>query len=74
MKKIILLSATMAASACAHASGMERTNQGLAPLFEKGRSLSVEAYTSRPNLQGTDALRQSTGSVAPSYTQWGFAY
>lgn len=58
----------------AQAGGVDRTNQGLGPLFDTGRVLTVEAYASRPSVQGTDALGQSTGQVAPDFTQWGFAY
>jgi hypothetical protein len=36
-------------------------------LFENGRYLSVETYTVRPRIQGTDALGKSTGQ-SPTIT------
>lgn len=74
MTKTSVACAALALSAGAQAAGADRTGQSIAPLFEKGRYLLVETYTSRPNVQGTDARGQSTGRVAAEHAQWGFAY
>ncbi|WP_244983017.1 OmpP1/FadL family transporter [Comamonas aquatica] len=74
MKPAGMACATLALSTCALAGGVDRTSHSLSPLFEKGAHLSVEAYASRPQIQGTDAWGQSTGQVAPRFAQWGFAY
>lgn len=61
-------------AASASAGGLDRTDQSLSPLFEKGRYLGVDVYHSRPSIQGRDTLGQATGDVAPDYSQWGFGY
>lgn len=72
--KIVLTCAAIALGNGAQAGGLDRAGQSLGPLFEKGRYLSVDVSSSQPRIQGTDILGHSTGQVAASYTQWGFAY
>ncbi len=74
MTKTSLACTAMTLSACAQAAGADRTGQSIAPMFEKGRYLSVETYAARPQVRGTDAWGQSTGQVASDHAQWGFAY
>jgi long-subunit fatty acid transport protein len=65
---------TLVLGTTVHAGGLDRSGQSLEPLFTKGYLLSVDVYHSRPSVKGTDVLGQSTGQVADTYTQWGFAY
>lgn len=58
----------------AHAAGLDRNGQGIQPLFEKGRYISVDAFYSQPSINGVDIGGRRTGNVAPSHSQFGFSY
>lgn len=56
------------------AGGIERYNQGLAPLFEKGNYVELGFGHVKPSVEGTDVAGFDTGNVSNSYNQIGLAY
>ena len=56
------------------AGGIERYNQGLAPLFEKGNYVELGFGHVKPSVDGTDVAGFDTGNVSNSYNQIGLAY
>lgn len=58
----------------AQAGGIDRSGQGLGPLFEKGRYIELSFGYLAPTVDGTDVLTLSTGDVAGDYAQLAFSY
>lgn len=63
-----------------HAGGVERSSQFLGPLFEPGNYLELSYGHVSPRITGTDlplglySGGERTGDIAPSYSNFGFAY
>lgn len=75
MKNITITTAGLAlAAGMAQAGGIDRSGQGIGPLFENGRYFEVSLGHINPSISGTDIALQPTGSVVHDYTQWAFAY
>lgn len=69
--------ALLATTALAHAGGIERTTQSVAPLFEEGRYLELSFSSVSPSVDGVGfALTNgvSSGDMLESYFQFGAAY
>ena len=73
--------ALLLTTAAAQAGGIERYNQGLAPLFEKGNYAEIGFGHVRPSVDGKDLPVPglypggvSTGDVAGSFNQVGLAF
>lgn len=72
--------ALLMTTVAAQAGGIERYNQGLAPLFEKGNYVELGFGHVRPTISGKDRAPAAlggpynTGDVAGSYNQVGLAY
>ena len=62
------------------AGGVERSSQFLGPLFEPGNYLELSYGHVSPGITGTDlplglySGGERTGDIAPSYSNFGFAY
>ena len=75
MKRILLTTAAAVGLAgTAQAGGIDRSGQGLGPLFETGRYLELSFGHVNPSIDGTDVAGQPTGSVVGDYTQWALGY
>ena len=75
MKRILMTSAaTVALAGTAQAGGIDRSGQGLGPLFEDGRYLELSFGHVSPSIDGRDVAGQPTGGVVGNYTQWSLAY
>jgi len=78
MKKIVSTIGALALTAtAAQAGGIDRSGQSMGALFEKGRYLEFSVARVNPKLVGTDVALfggRTTGEVAGSFTQLGFAY
>lgn len=67
MKKSLLSLCLLAATSTAQAGGIDRSQQGLGTLFEKGRHLEISVNRVMPSVKGTDLLGGSTSDVAGDY-------
>lgn len=75
MTKFYLTTALVALSANASAAGgIDRSGQGISPIFETGRYFELSFGAVNPKVDGTDVLGGSTGNVAADYTQISLAY
>ncbi|MCX8508733.1 MAG: aromatic hydrocarbon degradation protein, partial [Rhodobacteraceae bacterium] len=75
----ILLSASLIAlgAGSAFAGGIDRSGQGIGPLFEKGGYAELSFGRVTPKLDGNDVALfggRPTGNVAGAYSQFGLAY
>ncbi len=79
MKTKIILAAGFAAAqvGAAHAGGIDRSGQGISPLFEKGTYGEVTLGFADPNVSGTATASYGgakSGNMAGSYMLPGFAF
>lgn len=78
MKKFLLATAAgLAGATGAFAGGIERSNQSVAVLFEKGRYVEFSYANVSPDTSGVGGLvtpGAQSGDMTPSYNQFGFAY
>ncbi len=75
MKRILMSTAAMVAVAgAAQAGGIDRSGQGLGPLWETGRYAELSFGHVSPSVDGRDVAGQPTGSVVQNYTQWSLGY
>jgi long-subunit fatty acid transport protein len=61
-------------ASAATAGGIDRSGQGIAPLFEAGNYGELSFGSVNPDVDGTDIIGFQTQEVAGSYFQYGFAF
>ncbi len=74
---LLTASAFLLGATAASAGGIERSNQSVAVLFEKGRYLEFSYANVSPDTSGVGGLvtpGAQSGDMTPSYNQFGFAY
>jgi long-chain fatty acid transport protein len=81
MKRILMTTAcALAVAGSAQAGGIDRSGQGLGPLFETGRYFELSFGHVSPSVDGTNLAigplpaGGSTGEVVNDYFQWAFSY
>jgi long-chain fatty acid transport protein len=75
MKKLLMTTAAvLAGTGALQAGGIDRSGQGLGPLFETGRYFELSFGLIQPAVDGTDLLGGPTGNVGQDYTQLSLGY
>jgi long-subunit fatty acid transport protein len=78
MKRVLMTASALAMGATAvHAGGIDRSGQGIGPLFESGNYMELSFGAVKPSVSGNDVAGfggSPSGNVANNYFTYGAAY